>query len=80
MLTDEFIAEHAERMNKILEFADERGDTGASLGTMVMLSLNDDDFEFVRDLGSEKNPARFKQIMRDSQARFQRFGVAPDDE
>lgn len=79
LLTDELLQENADRLNQIVEFATVRGDDGPALGVLIMLALDDADFEFVVNDGATVNPNRFQEIMVESQVRFQAFGIADDD-
>lgn len=45
MLSNEWLTENADRINAVVDFAESMGDGAASLGTLIILSLSDEDYE-----------------------------------
>jgi hypothetical protein len=73
MNVDEFLAERADRINKILDRADQMGDGAASLGTLIMVFATDSEWDSFTD---PEAPSEVVQSVLDSiEARFVKAGV-----
>jgi hypothetical protein len=72
MFTNEWLAENAERINAVLDHADEMGTGGASLGTLALVSLSDDEWTSYQNATTDEELQALFDVVID---RFAKAGV-----
>lgn len=79
MLTDEWLIEHKDILNDLVDTADTMGDAGPVLGTLVVISLSEEDYETFSQAPKTGDQEGFLRVLQAAQARFQRLGIAADE-